>query len=198
MKKVICMFAVSLVVCFTYVERSLGEGFIRPSSSELNFFVGPLTGDTTTEIVLGIPVEVGLDDSVTFGGRASRNFNSKIAIEGVLGISPIDTIAQVGGFTASIDTSAMFFHGNLVWHIIELKGLVPYVTVGAGMMFLLTDEPGVKSEADFTINFGGGAKYFFTETLAFRLDIRNINTKLEGTSESLNLLQITAGLSFLI
>jgi hypothetical protein len=53
-------------------------------------------------------------------------------------------------------------------------------------------------ETDFAAKFGAGLKIFLTDRIALRLEARDINTQLQDTSDRLNLIQVTAGLSFLV
>ncbi len=192
-----------LVITFFLFISSLSHGnvfaqqIIKPGSGELSFFVGPLFGDTSREVG---PADVGLEDNVTFGFRAAANFTPNLAFEGILEFSPADSVCSGACLRSRIDTTEFFLHVNLVWHLVEIGRLVPYLTGGIGFMNVSGDVPGGGQvrETDFAANFGGGIKYFFTDKVALRLEVRDINTQLEGASDRLNLIQATAGLSFLI
>lgn len=51
------------------------------------------------------------------------------------------------------------------------KGIIPYLAVGAGALNL--DRPGKKS-GNSMLDFGAGLKYFVTDKVAFRTDIRDV------------------------
>jgi opacity protein-like surface antigen len=198
--KIILAITIFLSVLFLYYGNCSAQPIIRPGSGEFSFFVGPLFGDTSSEFDPFIgPFEVGLDDSVIFGGSGAVNLNSNIALEGILEFSPVDVIGKTGSVNVKIDTVGSFLHLNMVWHLVEMGRLIPYLTGGIGFMNLTGDVPGGQvRETDFAVNFGGGVKYFITDQVALRFEVRDINTKLQDTSDRLNLIQATAGISILV
>jgi OmpA-OmpF porin, OOP family len=70
--------------------------------------------------------------------------------------------------------------------------LVPFIAAGVGGTTLRYPE-GMKNETDSLFNYGGGIKYFFTDALALRADIRQLLVFDGGRSD----FEYTIGLTFL-
>jgi len=123
-----------------------------------------------------------------------------LAFEGVLEFTPAGVVSDTFAGTIKFSATEAFLHANVVWHIVEVGRLVPYMTGGIGFMHSAGESGGVQvSETDFSVDFGGGIKYFITNQVALRMEVRDINTQLQDTNDRLNLIiQATAGLSFLI
>ena len=163
----------------------------------MSFFVGPFFGDKSQES--GPIQNIGFEDSIIFGFRGAINLTPQFAFEGILEFTPADVESDTFSGKVTLDTVESFIHANLVWHIVELGRLVPYLTGGIGFMHSAGKRGNTEvSETDFSVDFGTGIKYFITDHLALRLEVRDINTELEDTSDRLNLIQATAGLSYLI
>ena len=117
------------------------------------------------------------------------NYNPHFALEMSLGGSSNDHTVRL--MDSSINppyepeevsteetTDLLFFHGNGVIHL--LKGrFVPFITAGVGWTAFI-------DELSFTVNYGGGLKFFITDKVALRLDIREFRTNLKGTIEQVH------------
>ena len=99
-----------------------------------------------------------------------------------------DLVTQFG--TAS--SRKLFFNPSLIVNIIPRRPVVPYVFVGYGAVFQILsalqgpdfaddgfegggfagDEGGTEIAIGRTIPFGGGVKYYFTDSLGVRFDLR--------------------------
>ena len=176
----------------------------RPGSTEITFFAGISAPVNHESKGFGLDVKTG----TPIGGRVSYNFDRHNAVE--------FTIANPFSLSA-----------NYVYNFSAIRGKwVPYVTAGVGgtrQEITLSDnnqpaqlnsnlmETGPdRSQTVFTGNFGGGLKYFFTERLALRFDVRDHVGHYKATfsnvagvpggivtgSKTLNDFQITGGIVF--
>jgi outer membrane protein with beta-barrel domain len=176
----------------------------RPGSTEITVFAGISAPVNHESKGFGLDVKTG----TPVGGRASYNFNRHNAVE--------FSIANPFSLTA-----------NYVYNFSAIRGKwVPYVTGGVGGTrheITLSDnnqpaqlnanlmETGPdRSQTGFSGNFGGGLKYFFTERLALRFDVRDQVGHHKATfgnvagvpggivtgSKTLNDFQITGGIVF--
>jgi outer membrane protein OmpA-like peptidoglycan-associated protein len=98
-------------------------------------------------------------DKFGAGLRAGYNFLKNWGVEGAF---------DIGGH------HAQFYHADLVYHILPDQKLVPLVFAGLGVDHL---EPFDKSHTRMFGELGVGAKYFFTDNIAARADIRGIQDK---------------------
>jgi opacity protein-like surface antigen len=176
----------------------------RSGTTEITFFAGVSAPVNHESKGFGLDVKTG----TPIGGRVSYNFNRHNAIE--------FSIANPFSLSA-----------NYVYNFSALRPKwVPYVTAGVGgtrQEIALSDnnqparlnsnlmETGPdRSQTAFTGNFGGGAKYFFTERFALRFDVRDQVGHYKATfsnvagvpggivtgSKTLNDFQITGGIVF--
>jgi len=106
------------------------------------------------------------DTSLVIGGRAGYNFTERIGIEGL--------IDYTNGKGKSGYSSVDFYRygGELLYHMFPKNDLVPYLAVGAGGVYA-SQGGGNKLAFDY----GAGLKYFMTDNLALRADVRGINYK---------------------
>ncbi|MEZ4485016.1 MAG: OmpA family protein [Syntrophotaleaceae bacterium] len=86
----------------------------------------------------------------------------------------------------------MVYRLDTLYHFMPGNTLVPYVAGGLGGITLDPDSGG--TDTDFLVNYGFGLKYFFTEDLALRGDVRHIYAF--GDPE--NNFVYTAGLTYLM
>jgi OOP family OmpA-OmpF porin len=122
------------------------------------------------------------------GGIAlGYNFNSHWGLEGVLTFTRADQ--KVGGDDAMITAA----HLGGLYHFLPQGPLVPYLSLTFGGIQLEDDE-------DLLAGYGVGVKYFLSEDVALRLDLKhlfNINYRdVDKTRDYYNMLAATAGVSF--
>lgn len=106
------------------------------------------------------------DTSLVIGGRAGYNFTERFGIEGL--------IDYTNGKGKSGYSSVDFYRygGELLYHMFPKNDLVPYLAVGAGGVYA-SQGGGNKLAFDY----GLGLKYFMSDNLALRADVRGINYK---------------------
>jgi len=70
------------------------------------------------------------------------------------------------------DVNGFLYRLDGLYHFMPEKRLVPYLAAGIGGITLDPDRGG--NDTDFLVNYGGGLKYFLTERLVLRGDIRHL------------------------
>lgn len=130
------------------------------ANKEGAFSLSPVVGGYTFEN------SQKLDTSVVIGGRAGYNFTERIGIEALIDY----THAKGNSGASSIDFYR--YGGELLYHMFPKNDLVPYLAVGAGGIYA-SQGGGNKLAFDY----GAGLKYFMTDNLALRADVRGINYK---------------------
>lgn len=63
-------------------------------------------------------------------------------------------------------------HIDALYHFMPYERLVPYVAVGLGAIHLNDNPNGTDTQG--LVNYGGGLKYFITESIALRGDVRHV------------------------
>lgn len=103
-----------------------------------------------------------IDGAVATGLAVGYNFSEVWSAEGVVAYSP----SEQGGR----DVSLLDVHLDVLYHFRPYGRFVPYLAGGAGGLFLKTE--GYDTDEDLQVNFGGGIKFYITENIAMRADIR--------------------------
>jgi len=123
-----------------------------------------------------------------YGVRAGYNFTSHFGVEAATGY--IRT--EVKGSDADVD--ALNYHLDLLYHFMPEGPWVPYLAAGYGGHW----RDYHKSGNDFTdgaFNYGAGLKYFLTEGMALRGDVRHFVMKDHG--DTFHNLEYSAGVDFM-
>lgn len=177
---------------------------IRAGTNELHGYVGMLWGDDLTDTALG-DRRPKLDDDVTFGIRWGYNFSNNWGIESSLGYSPNSATRLAG---RDIDLDLTMFDLNAMYHFSSSSRVVPYLTGGAGYAWASLDRPiegmvgeqpvSIRDDNSYTLNAGGGLKYFATDQLVIRLDARYryFDKLLKSYDDSLNTVEATLGIGW--
>lgn len=126
--------------------------------------------------------DLNLEDEMTYGIGLGYNFTENLAAEAVFNYA--DTELDSGAF----DVEGYLYRLDALYHFMPENRLVPYVAAGLGA-FDFDPEIG-DSETEFSGNIGAGVKYFLNESVALRVDVRDVMTFPE------NNLLYTAGLTF--
>lgn len=112
-----------------------------------------------------------LETAPVFGFRLGYNFTENWALEGV-----IDYLKTKGTSNSGIgNVESLRYGGDVLYNFMPKKSLVPYLAVGAGGQKFTT---GVNQDNRFIGNYGGGLKWFMTENVALRGDVRGLNYEL--------------------
>ncbi|MEE8481159.1 MAG: outer membrane beta-barrel domain-containing protein [Desulfobacterales bacterium] len=126
-----------------------------------------------------------LKDSLVYGLGLGYHFTRNWAAEGLFNF--VDTETDPGG----ADVNAYLYRLEGLYHFFPDKKLVPYLAAGIGG---ITTDPNVgPNDTDFLADYGAGLKYFITDKIALRGDVRHVipfdNTR--------NNVMVSAGLTFL-
>jgi len=121
-----------------------------------------------------------LTDSVTYGGTIGYDINKNFGIEG--SFNYIDAEAEIGG--AEVDTSLIRLEG--ICYLLPDSRWTPFIAFGIGSLDV--DDP--DEDDGFSLDYGLGFKYYLTDKIALRTDVRHVLPK-PGSN-----LLYTAGLSF--
>jgi OOP family OmpA-OmpF porin len=113
-----------------------------------------------------------MSDSIAVGLRAGYNFTKYIGLEGYAHFVPTDRSRWVG----SSDMNVAGYGVEGIFNILPDKAFVPFVAVGVGGIhysesFQYTTEN--KSDK-ITADYGAGVKYFLSENVALRADVRHV------------------------
>lgn len=118
-----------------------------------------------------------LENRPIFGGRLGYNFTSSFGIEGSWEYirSRVDdknkTFSREGQFTSPIsNVDINMYHLDLVYHFLPEGKFNPFIVAGYGAV---NYSPKINSKNMSVIDFGVGAKYWMTENIALRLDVRD-------------------------
>jgi len=120
----------------------------------------------------------GLLDSITYGATIGYDFNKNWGIEG--SFNYINAEAEIGG----ADVDSYLYRVEALYYFMPESRWTPFIALGLGDL----DTYDFLSES--TLDYGLGFKYYFTDKIAFRTDIRHV-LPMPG-----NNFLYTAGLSF--
>jgi OmpA-OmpF porin, OOP family len=135
---------------------------VMAANKEGAFSLSPVVGGYTFES------KQHKDTSIVLGGRAGYNFTERIGVEALIDY----THAKGNSGTKAIDFYR--YGGELLYHMFPKNDLVPYLAVGVGGV---TASQGGGNKLAF--DYGLGVKYFMTDNLALRADVRGINYKFD-------------------
>jgi len=153
---------------------------IKAGSVELNPFVGYNIFQNRQN----------LEDGPLFGGRIGYNITNRFGVdlsaEYVRGHvdDKSKAFTREGQFTSP--TNVTFFHLDLLYHFMPETRFNPYLVAGYGAV---NYSPRINTHNMSVVNFGAGAKYWLTEHVALRFDVRDNMT----IDEQISNIQITMG-----
>jgi OOP family OmpA-OmpF porin len=132
-----------------------------------------------------------LDDSPVGGIALGYNLSEVWSVEGLFGYSRGEN--RLGRNVDVCDARV-----DVLYHFKPYRALVPYLAGGIGALFLKTEHE--EADNDLQLNFGAGIKFFISENIALRADLRPVLDINVGDSDDRpdtywNLL-CTAGLTF--
>lgn len=171
---------VSLVVFLTLMAIvTTGYAQVRPGS----FTIGPNIGGYKFE------GNEDMETAISLGGRAGYNFTRYIGIEGYFHYVPTKIF---GDPDESINVFGYGIEG--LFHFFPNGKLVPFLAAGVGGMYYSKayERTTEDKHSKVALDYGAGVKYFLTETVALRGDVRHV---IPLDSMHNNLLY-TVGLSF--
>jgi OOP family OmpA-OmpF porin len=165
--------SVFMLVCLMFIARTAASE-IRSGVISLSPSIGGYVFDGNQDF----------DNGPAFGLGLGYNFDKHWAAEAAFNY--VDTELDTDG--SNVDTYLYHFDG--LYHFMPSERLVPYIAAGLGG--IVFDPENAKSDQYFAVNYGAGLKYFLSENVALRGDVRHVISFDETHS---NLLY-TAGFTF--
>lgn len=125
------------------------------------FSISPMVGGVTFEH------NQHLETAPLFAGRAGYNFTSRIGIEALF------DYARTQAKVSRKDVDFYRYGGELLYHLWPDNKFVPYLAAGYAGMSLKGDEQ-YPAKTKGVVDYGLGFKYFVTEDVAWRADVRGL------------------------
>jgi OOP family OmpA-OmpF porin len=171
-KKMICILAAALIVSATAAFGAVKEG---------SFSVTPLVGGYI------YADDQHLDPSLVVGARAGYNFTKIFGVEALY-----DYVTRTDSSTGPLtDISMHRFGAQGLYHFFPDNVLVPYLAAGySGVKF---NGAGIDHTTHGAFDYGAGVKYFLTDDIAVRGDVRHI---LYQHNPTINNLEFSLGAYF--
>ncbi|GFO62761.1 OmpA family protein [Geomonas paludis] len=176
MKKYLLLLVLVPALLFTLLPQAHAE--IKAQSFSLSPFVGGYS-------FIG---KEHLETAPAFGVRGGYNVTRHFGLEAVF-----DYIPTEGKRNSNIgDLDAYNYHLDMLYHFMPDSQLVPYVAAGYGGQSREAAGPFETSRPAF--NYGAGVKYFITDAVALRGDLRHLILREDG--ESFHNLEYSLGVDF--
>ena len=174
MKLIKSVISVCLMVCLMFIARTAAAE-IRPGAITLSPSIGGYVFEGNQDF----------DNGPAYGLGLGYHFDKHWAAEAVFNY--VDTELDTDG--RNVDT--YLYHIDGLYHFMPSERLVPYIAAGLGGIIFNPEK--ASSDQDFAVNYGAGLKYFLSENVALRGDVRHVISFDETQS---NLLY-TVGFTFL-
>jgi OOP family OmpA-OmpF porin len=113
-----------------------------------------------------------LEHNLTYGLGLGYSLDENWAVEAMFNYTDTETD------TDGDDVDAMLYRLDVLYNFMPSQRLVPYLAAGVGGITMDPD-PGER-DTDFIADYGGGLKYFLTENIALRGDVRHVLTFAEN------------------
>ncbi|MFZ3114870.1 MAG: outer membrane beta-barrel domain-containing protein [Syntrophales bacterium] len=182
--------AALIVAAFVFLLPLSARSEIKAGSFEVNPFVGYNFFEN----------DQNLKDRPIFGLRLGYNFTKNWGIEGVGEFikSRVDNREKIwteeGQYTSPIDDVELsMYHLNLVYHFIPDGKFNPFIVAGIGGAHY---NPSRSNRGDMAaFNVGIGAKYWVTDNIALRVDLKDYMVT-EIMQDTYHNIGVTAGVVF--
>lgn len=170
-KNILLAIAVSLLAVSTAAFAGNKEG---------QFSISPMVGGITFD------GKQHLETSPVYGARLGYNFTKAFGVEGLF------DYARTKGTITGSNVDFFRYGGELLYHFIPDNRLVPYVAAGfAGINFDNDTASNSSTRPKGSFDYGAGLKYFITDNVALRGDVRHLIYK---RNETLQAVEYTVGL----
>lgn len=155
-KKLVC---VSLASALLFMFLTAAPSFAEHKSGTL--YLSPMIGGYVFE------GNQDQEDAMAFGLTLGFNYTENWATEFTLNYVGTEDEEDKRG-----DIDVGIFRWDVLYHFFPKSPVVPYLAAGLGGLYDNPDEG--SSDLDFMVDWGGGLKYYFTENVALRADVRHI------------------------
>jgi len=166
MRKFLLLFMIGIVALYS----SNVNAESKPGAITVSPFFGSYFFDS----------DQGLLNSITYGATIGYDINKNWGIEG--SINYIDAKTEVGGYDANTYLRRL----EALYYMLPESRWTPFIAFGIGSIDI--DDPYGDSKS--MLEYGLGFKYYFTDKIAFRTDLRHALVK-AGSN-----IIYTAGISF--
>jgi len=175
MKKIFC----SLIVVGILLGAVSGFAEMRAGAYSISPYIG----------IYKFEGNLDLESGPTYGVRLGYDFTKRFGLEADLGY--VDT--KYTEFVPDRYTDVYNYRLEALYHFFPDKKLVPFVAAGIGGQSMNYKNTSKSNSTHFAGDYGVGLKYFLTENVALRTDLRHIL----GFASIENNLEWTFGLTFL-
>src|SRR4030067_1798227 len=162
---------VTLLIALSAINPALSGVEIPPS---IHYRFGGGFEDTHTD------ARIHLDESAGYGLVLDFDIQPAKQVEVYLSRQRT-TMSSGGPFTGNplFDVSVDYYHiGGL--YLFEGERFRPFISGTLGLTRMEPKRAGMKTETRISASLGGGAKFFFTESLGIRLDVHGIYTAINS------------------
>ena len=174
MKRIILGYALIMMLAVT----TAGHAEVKAGAFSVTPFIGGYTFEGNEDLKTA-PV-VGL--------RGGYHFTQNLGIEGFFNYVPTESKSLAGN--PAVKLYGLGIEG--LYHFMPESRLVPFLAVGVGGS-RYSGSGGIGDRDRFTVDYGAGLKYFLTDNLALRADVRHVILPLH---DRYNELLYTVGLNF--
>lgn len=150
-------------VCFVLVVTLFMAAIAQAGQREGAFSVSPMVGYHVFE------GDQNTSDDMFAGFSLGYNVSKRWAAEAEVRYTATET--DLSG-TPEEDVDLWSFTVNALYHFNPDGPFVPYLSAGFGGMYF--DVDGYDDDSDYMMNWGAGAKYFMSDDLALRMDLRHV------------------------
>ncbi|MCE5264542.1 MAG: OmpA family protein [Deltaproteobacteria bacterium] len=154
MKKVI----IGVIMVLLAVTVTAGQAQVREGSYDVTPFIGGYVFEGNEDF----------KNAPAFGLRGGYHFTKSLGVEGFFNYVP----TEVESVPGNPDMNLYGFGIEGLYHFMPDSRLVPFVAVGLGGSRYSVS--GGTNRDRFTVDYGAGLKYFVTENVALRADIRHV------------------------
>ncbi len=169
-----------LLSCFMLLAlTSSGYAQIKPSTFSLTPYIGGYTFEGNQH----------LKTRPVYGLRAGYDFTRNLGVEALFGYASTDYNGTDAG--GAQGTNVYNYRLEGLYHLMPASKLVPFVSAGVGGQRVLYPA-GVSDKTRAAFSYGAGLKYFLTERVALRADVRHVLV----FDSIYNNLEYTLGLGF--
>ncbi|MGE5173659.1 MAG: outer membrane beta-barrel domain-containing protein [Betaproteobacteria bacterium] len=166
----------ALLAAIFVLSESPAPAQINPGSVSISPFFGGYTFDS----------DLHLETKPVYGLRLGYDITRRWGME--VAADYVSTELEHGGG----NVRSLGYRLDALYHFMPDNKLVPFIAAGFGGTTLRNPD-GMKDETDSLFNYGAGIKYFLTDALALRADIRHLLVFDGGRND----FEYTLGLSFL-
>jgi len=197
MKKIMIVLSAVIILAAAYISNAQGL-----KGLEVAFSAGGLLGDTSRDtLISGTRFKDEVEDDALFMGRVGYLlYKDTVGIEANIGGAANNFRRGVGGSNTDFDAGIFMFDIGPFFQF-DARVISTFINFGMGAFNFDTDNAG--STTEFTIVFGGGVKYYMTDNIGFRFDMRDHIVFLNdetfwgtGAEDNIHLLELSGGIFY--